>query len=430
MEGRGRPGRTGRREVDVQALDVARLEPLIGAERLRAFEAVAERTQAALAGRAVINVNSTAAGGGVAEMLQTLLAYARGAGVDARWQVIAGDPGFFAITKRIHNGLYGSPGDGGPLDDAARAHYERVQRANAEEILAVVRPGDIVILHDPQPAGLARPLAAAGARVVWRCHVGRDAPNAWTERAWEFLRPHLAEVEAVVVSRAAFAPPWADPRRVHVIPPSIDPFSAKDEPMSRRSVRLALAYVGILVGDGEAPAVPFTRRDGSPGRFDRRVDVIRSGPAPAADVPIVTQVSRWDAMKDMEGVMTAFARHTDRAAGAHLVLAGPAVTGVADDPEAAQVFRRCVARWQELPPALRERVPLVCVPMATGSCWTTRSTSRPSARPPATASRGTTWATATSSATPRCSRRSAEAPERRRARSERARRGTGAGAAV
>lgn len=113
MEGRGRPGRTGRREVDVQALDVARLEPLIGAERLRAFEAVAERTQAALAGRAVINVNSTAAGGGVAEMLQTLLAYARGAGVDARWQVIAGDPGFFAITKRIHNGLYGSPGDGG-----------------------------------------------------------------------------------------------------------------------------------------------------------------------------------------------------------------------------------------------------------------------------------------------------------------------------
>src|SRR5687768_14560710 len=93
------------REVEVQALDPARLEPLIGTERMSAFEATAELAQRALSGRAVLNVNSTAAGGGVAEMLQTLLAYVRGAGVDARWLVLQGDPAFFAVTKRIHNGL-------------------------------------------------------------------------------------------------------------------------------------------------------------------------------------------------------------------------------------------------------------------------------------------------------------------------------------
>jgi trehalose synthase len=115
------------REVEVQALDAARLEPLIGPDRLARYEAIAEATQRRLAGRAVLNVNSTATGGGVAEMLQTLLAYGRGAGLDVRWLVIQGDPEFFAITKRIHNGLYGSPGDGAALGDAEHLHYERVR---------------------------------------------------------------------------------------------------------------------------------------------------------------------------------------------------------------------------------------------------------------------------------------------------------------
>ena len=108
-------------EVDVQAIDAARLEPLIGAVRMAQFEQAAEVAREALAGSSVLNINSTGAGGGVAEMLQTLLSYARGAGIDARWLVIEGDPDFFAITKRIHNGLYGSPGDGGELGAAEHA---------------------------------------------------------------------------------------------------------------------------------------------------------------------------------------------------------------------------------------------------------------------------------------------------------------------
>lgn len=351
------------REVEVQALDPARLEPLIGTERMARFEATAESARRALAGRAVLNVNSTAVGGGVAEMLQTLLAYVRGAGVDARWLVIEGDPEFFAVTKRIHNGLYGSPGDGGGLGKAARRRYERTLRRNADELRAVVQPRDVVLLHDPQTAGLAPELAGAGVLVVWRCHVGRDRPNEWTERAWAFLRPYLEDVAGLVFSRAAFAPDWADPARTHVVPPSIDPFSAKNEPMSARNVRMALGYAGLLDGDGSPPIVPFTRRDGSPGRITRHADVLQSGPAAPADAPLVVQASRWDALKDMAGVMEGFAEHVDFSLGAHLVLAGPAVKGVADDPEAAQVYDDCVDRWRRLPHAVRGRVHLACVPM-------------------------------------------------------------------
>ncbi len=356
--------RKGLCEVDVQALDAARLESLIGAERMARYERAADAAQAALAGHSVLNVSSTSSGGGVAEMLQTLLAYVRGAGIDARWLVIRGDEHFFEITKRIHNGIYGTPGDDGALGEQERAHYERVLRRNGEELLAILRQGDVVLIHDPQPAGLTEAVRSAGARVVWRCHIGREEPNHWTERAWEFLRPYIQDADDFVFSRASFAPAWVDPARTHVIPPSIDPFSAKNEPMSRRNVLLALGYVGLLDGDGDPPAVPFTRRDGSPGRINRHVDILQSGPAPPADAPLVVQVSRWDTLKDMAGVMEGFAHHVDAGLGAHLTLMGPAVKGIVDDPEAAMVYDECVERWRALPHAIRGRVHLACAPVA------------------------------------------------------------------
>jgi len=351
-------------EVEVEALDAARFEPLVGPERMAGFEAVAEETRERLGGRAVVNVNSTAVGGGVAEMLQNLLAYARGAGVDARWLVIKGDAGFFGVTKRIHNGLYGGPGDGGALGPDERRHYEAVQRENAEGLLDVLPSDAIVLLHDPQTAGMAPALRSAGRLVLWRCHVGLDEPNKWSERAWAFLRPYLADVDGYVFSRAAFAPPWADPAKTFVVPPSIDPFSAKNEPVSDRNVGLALGYAGLVEGAGDPPVVPFTRRDGSRGRITRRADVMQLGPATPADAALVLQASRWDGMKDMAGVMEGFASHVNPALGAHLVLAGPAVTGVADDPEAAEVYDDCVDRWRRLPHEARSRVHLACTPMA------------------------------------------------------------------
>jgi trehalose synthase len=352
-------------EVAVQAVDATRLEPLIGEERMAHYLAEAAEARRLLAGRSVISVNSTATGGGVAELLQSLLAYARGAGVDARWLVIEGDPEFFAITKRIHNWIYGTPGDGGPLGDDERRHYEQVAERNAHELRAYVRPGDVVLLHDPQPAALAPIVRSLGATVVWRCHIGSDTPNRWTERAWAFLRPYLADVvDAVVVSRLPFAPPWADPARVHAIPPSIDPFWAKNQPMDPDDVHAALVYVGLLSGEVDGPHVPFTRRDGSPGRINRHADVLQTGPPPPPDAPLVVQISRWDRLKDMTGVMTAFAEHVDPGLGAHLLLAGPVVTGVADDPEGGAVLLECIERWRRLPHHARSRVHLACMPMA------------------------------------------------------------------
>jgi trehalose synthase len=349
--------------VTIQALTADRLLPIIGPERAQRFEDAARAAEEFLAGRSIINVNSTSAGGGVAEMLQVLLAYARGVGVDAQWVVIQGDATFFDITKRLHNSIYGTPGDGGPLGAAEREAYERTLRANADELLALVKPGDIVLLHDPQTAGLAPLIGHAGVNVVWRCHIGADAGNEHTEAGWSFLRPYLDHVEALVFSRAAFAPPWADPARVHVIPPSIDPFSPKNEPIDPAAVHAILGYVGLIEDSTVRSAATFTRHDGSPGRVNRHADILQTGPPPPSDAPLVLQVSRWDRLKDMAGVMTGFAESVGGVTPAHLLLVGPAVTGVADDPEAIEVLDECVAQWRALPHFLRSRVHLACLPM-------------------------------------------------------------------
>jgi trehalose synthase len=350
-------------EVDVQARDPEGLEALIGPERAERFRTNAAAARQLLDGRQVLNVNSTASGGGVAELLQTLLAYVRGVGVDTRWLVESGDARFFEITKRIHNHLYGIAGDGGPLGPVEREHYERVMRENAAELLSLVRSGDVVMLHDPQTAGLAATMREAGASVVWRCHVGRDEINEHGELGWEFLRPYIEGCDAFVFSRAEFAPPWLDRARLHVITPSIDPFSTKNQYLEPEACQRILRYVGLL-GDGEpeAPAT-FRRRDGSPGRVDRQVDILQTGPPPPPDAPLVVQVSRWDRLKDMEGVLTAFAEHVAVHTGAHLALVGPSVHGVADDPESGEVLDECIAAWRQLPASARRRIHLACVPM-------------------------------------------------------------------
>jgi len=128
-------------KVDVHSLDPRRLAPIIGEDRLAALMLAAAELRRAVDGRRIVNVNSTATGGGVAEMLTTLLGYSRGLGIDVDWLVISGDPDFFAITKRLHNGLYGSPGDGGELGAAERAHYDLVTEQNLERLRRTVRPG-------------------------------------------------------------------------------------------------------------------------------------------------------------------------------------------------------------------------------------------------------------------------------------------------
>jgi trehalose synthase len=286
----------------------------------------------------------------------------RRAGV--RWMVLEGTPGFFRITKRLHHALHGSQGDGSPLGPEERALYDEVLRDNAEELLALVRPGDVVVLHNPQTAGLAPALAAVGARVAWRCHVGCDTPNAEVRRAWEFLTPGLAAAHLTVFTRAAYVPPQCEGRAL-VIQPSIDIFAVKNQPMTLDTARAILARTGLLRESGSASEPFFIRGDGVAARVGRGADIIRLGAAPAWDVPLVVQVSRRDPLKDPEGVMRGFAllKRASPGVRAELVLAGPSVNSVADDPEAAETFLQVVTQWRQLPHALRQRIYLACLPM-------------------------------------------------------------------
>jgi trehalose synthase len=350
-------------EVTIIPQDPRRFAALLGDSRASSLaDANGPRAAQLLAGRAVINVNSTAAGGGVAEMLHVLLPYVRGVGVDTRWLVIDGTPEFFELTKRIHNHLYGGTGDGGPLGVAGHELYRQVMHAEFAELAASAQSGDVIILHDPQTAGLAEYFKTMGCHVVWRCHIGIDEQTDNSIRAWDFLRPYLdGHVDHYVFTDARFPPPWVPAERTDIIWPSIDPFSAKNHEMTPETVEAILTHVGIITG--RAGDTTFECSDGSIGRVERYCDIFRTGPPADPETPMVVQVSRWDDMKDMGGVMAAFAEYVDSGRSVELVLAGPVVSAVADDPEGGRVLQDCWNAWRRLPHAVRHRIQLVCLPM-------------------------------------------------------------------
>ncbi len=349
-------------QVEVPDRELSALEPLIGHERYGELRSVAQVASHDLSGRTVWNVNSTASGGGVAEMLQVLIGYTCDAGIDARWMVMSGDADFFAITKRIHNRLHGVAGDTGELGTREAAHYTDVAFANAVSLGKQLRQGDVVLLHDPQTAPMALPLAEQGAVVVWRCHVGRDSSNDWTDEAWSFLRRHLEPCRGFIFSLRSYIPSWMDRSDTWVIPPSIDPFSPKNQEISKSDVVRILGRIGLLESS-DGPPSPFTRRDGTAGVIGRRASILSSEGALDPDVPLVIQVSRWDRLKDMAGVMAGFASRVAGHVDAQLALVGPSVNDVTDDPEEAEVFAECVAGWHALSPETRRKVRLVSLPM-------------------------------------------------------------------
>ena len=350
-------------EVSIAPLHAERFESVLPREQYQHFQERAEQARRLFSGRTVWNVNSTAIGGGVAEMLRSLLAYARGADIDARWLVIAGTPEFFRVTKRIHNHLHGSSGDGGQLGSDEQALYAQALEPNGRELEMMVKPSDVVLLHDPQTAGLIPIVKRSGARVIWRCHIGLDMPNELARQAWRFLLPFVSQADAYVFSRKTFAWEGLDAARTWVIPPSIDAFSPKNEELAPDTVRAILMKSGVIAGDGDPGRPEFTRGDGSTGTVANRAVMIEAAPAPE-DARLVVQISRWDALKDPVGVVEGFMRHVHDGVDAHLMLAGPAVEAIADDPEGKAVLDQTIERWRSSDSEMRKRAHLACLPMA------------------------------------------------------------------
>jgi trehalose synthase len=346
-------------EVSIDRRSTTGFSELVDPADLRRYEAATDRAAERLEGRTLWHVNSTSDGGGVAELLHALLGYLLEGGITTRWLVIDGNPDFFRVTKRIHNRLHEIEGDGGPLGDDERHIYDSALAPNLEAILALVRSGDVAVLHDPQTAGLVPALVHAGVHVIWVCHVGIDHPNDLARSAWSFLFDDVHEAAAAVFTREAYVWDGLDRARVAIIPPCIDPASPKNAPMDPATRNAILTASGLLEAPPGEPVAELP--DGRAVRITRQASMLEERPVPAT-APLVLQVSRWDRLKDPLGVLHGF---VDRVPidDAHLMLAGPAADGVVDDPEGIDVLTQVRIAWQALPLAARRRVHLASLPV-------------------------------------------------------------------
>lgn len=338
--------------VELGSEPIVRYRELLEPAAWQDFERSMAELAGALRGKVLWNISSTARGGGVAELLTSLLPYDRGAGIDERWVVIEGSPAFFEFTKRVHRLLHGFPADGSEIREAERHEYRTTLDRNAQALAEMISPGDVVIIHDPQAAGLVPPLADLGAHVIWRSHVGLDKPNDVARQAWDLLRPYLDSAAAYVFSRQAYVWEGLDSSRVRIIAPAIDPFTNKNRDLGQDEV------LGILGASGIQRA---PRGEGHGGAVSRRAEL--GGDLLPQDAMVVVQVSRWDALKDPVGVLDAFAAHVAPQTDAWLVLAGPGATSVRDDPEQPRVLQEVLSRREALAPDIRARVQIAQLPM-------------------------------------------------------------------
>src|SRR5438552_11207612 len=172
------------REVSLAAASIESFRGVLSSAETDRTRDALMRMRRVLGSRTIWHVNSTANGGGVAELLRSVLPYALEAGVDVRWLVIEASDGFLEITKRLHHRLHDQNGDGGPLTEHEHRVYERDLDADRAALCDRIRPGDVVVLHDPQTVGLAPMVHRRGAAVLWRCHVGVDEPGPHAREAW------------------------------------------------------------------------------------------------------------------------------------------------------------------------------------------------------------------------------------------------------
>lgn len=246
-----------------------------------------------LRGMKVVHVNSTRVGGGVAEILAKLVPLTRELGIDARWEVIRGDPDFYQCTKNMHNALQGNSI---ALTETQIRAYEENNARNAEELRSLLETADFVFIHDPQPAGMLRHCRKRKGKWVWRCHIDASRPH---RPVWRYLRQFVAEYDASIFSLPEFAHPLPHP--AYIVPPSIDPLSDKNRELPEEEIRSTCGRVGL-----------------DPER------------------PLIIQISRFDRFKDPLGVIRSYRLAKRFVPSLQLVLAGG---GASDDPEGELVLQ-------------------------------------------------------------------------------------------
>ena len=242
-----------------------------------------------LQGKNIQNINSTAVGGGVAEILSRMIPLLKQLGVHASWDVIKGDEKFFVTTKKFHNGLHGLP------VEISESEYSRFLEVNNENASGLSF-GDIVVVHDPQPVALVERRNEIGRKWIWRCHIDFSRPDPGI---WRFLERYVSMYDAAVFSAPAFARKL--PIKQVLIPPSIDPLSDKNRELTPDVVNAVFERFGI----------------------DR-------------SRPVVTQISRFDYLKDPLGVIKAY-KTAKKRVDIQLVLAGG---GATDDPEGPMIMEQ------------------------------------------------------------------------------------------
>jgi trehalose synthase len=267
------------------AIRLGDYEEIVGRDVIQELHVLADRVRS----RRLQNINSTPVGGGVAEILTRMVPLLRELGIEATWDVIKGDQAFFNVTKAFHNALHGKKEK---VTDEMLAVFRETTEANLREMNI---SGDIVLVHDPQPAGLIQRKREIGRQWIWRCHIDVSAPDG---RVWEFLRPYVEQYDAAIFSMPDFAQRLPIPQ--YMVAPSIDPLSDKNKELSPACVTQVLEKYQL-----------------DPER------------------PIVTQISRFDRLKDPLGVIAAY-KMVKKRHDCQLVLAGG---GASDDPEGEAVLR-------------------------------------------------------------------------------------------
>jgi trehalose synthase len=258
---------------------------VIGEGEIQELETLAKP----LAGRTVEMVNSTAVGGGVAEMLNRLVPLGEELGLRIRWEVMTGGDDFFEVTKAFHNALHGEAYHPEP------GHFDVYRGYNEQNRKRIPLDAEFVVIHDPQPAGFIEARRDGQSHWIWRCHIDLSHPN---RAVWEFLEPYVSKYDGTIFSSPEFARQLPIPQ--YLFHPAIDPLSEKNRDLEPEFIMRVLARYGI--------------------------DPLR---------PILTQISRFDRLKDPVGVIRAY-RIVRRYFDCQLVLAGGSAS---DDPEGTEVLR-------------------------------------------------------------------------------------------